>query len=65
MDLLNDANKKPVDMTSTPDIVIVLGLSNRRALRRQRRVVGVESHLPCSMREMTGLTRMPPAQVSP
>ena len=57
MDLLNDARINPMDMMSTLEMVM--------ALRRQSRFDGVESEFPCSIRDMTGLTRIPLAQVRP
>ena len=66
MELLMEANMNPADTMSTPEMVIVRGASNRKNLRRHSRVEGVVgAHFPCSMREMRGFTRMPPAQVRP
>lgn len=63
---LKEARVNPTDIISTPAMVIVLGVNRRRILRRHSRVEGVvEAQVPCSMRDITGLTRMPPAQVSP
>ena len=66
MDRLKEASAKPADVMNTPDTVIVRGVNKRKTLRRQRRVDGVaEAQTPCSIRAITGFTRMPPAQVSP
>lgn len=66
MELAREANAKPTDIMTTPEIVIVLGVKKRRILRRHRRLEGVaRAQVPFSIRDITGLTRMPPAQVSP
>jgi len=48
-----------VDMSRTPEMVIVL-VDN--ILRGDR---GPEEEEPCSMREMMGFMKIPPAQVRP
>ena len=66
IDLLKEASMNPAHTTSTPEMVIVLGDNKRRILRRHSRVEGVVgAQVPCSMRDITGFTRMPPAHVSP
>lgn len=66
IELLIEASIKPATTINTPEIVIVLGVNERKILRRHNRVDGVvETQAPCSTREMTGFTRMPPAQVNP
>lgn len=65
-DLLREASVNPADTMSTPEIVIVRGANKRRNLRCHSRVDGVVGgQYPCSIREMTGFTRIPPAQVGP
>jgi hypothetical protein len=61
-----EASVKPADTKTIPETVIVFG-ANRGILRRQRRVEGVTggAQIPCSIRDITGFTTMPPAQVSP
>jgi len=67
IEVLKEASVNPAATMSTPEMVIVRGANKRKILRRPRsRVEGVVgAQFPCSIREMTGFTRMPPAQVSP
>jgi hypothetical protein len=66
MEWQKEASVKPADTTSIPKMVIVFGVNRRSILRRQRRVEGVTgAQVPCSIRDITGFTAMPPAQVSP
>ena len=71
---LKEASAKPADMTRTPDKVMVSGDRRRRAQWRHMSpgvkgavaaLVAAGAQVPCSRRVITGLTRMPPAQVSP
>ena len=65
-EVLTEASVNPADTMSTPKIGIVRGANKREILRRHSRVEGVVgAQFPCSIREMTGFTRMPPAHVSP
>lgn len=65
-EVLKEASVKPADMMATPDMVIDLDVSRRNILRRHRRVDGVVgTHAPCSIRDIRGFTRIPPAQVNP
>jgi hypothetical protein len=66
IELLKEASMNPANIMTTPEMVIVLRVNRRRILRRHSRVEGVvEAQVPCSIRDITGFTRMPPAQVSP
>lgn len=66
IELLNEASVNPRDMMSTPEIVTVFGVERRRILWRHSRVEGmVSAQVPSSMRDITGFTKIPPAQVSP
>ena len=66
MERQKEASVNPADTMSIPEMVIVLGVNRRSILRRQSRVGGViGAQLLCSMRDITGFTTMPPAQVSP
>ena len=66
MERQKEASVKPADTTRIPEMVMVFGVNRRIILRRQRRVDGVAgSQVPCSIRDITGFTTMPPAQVSP
>lgn len=66
IELLKEASVNPTATISTPEMVIVRGANKRKILRRHSRVEYVFwAQSPCSIREMTGFTRMPPAQVRP
>ena len=65
IDLLNEASAKPADMVNTPKTVSVLGVNKRSRILRRVEGSVFEAQVPCSMRAITGFTRMPPAQVSP
>jgi hypothetical protein len=61
-----EARVKPADTMSTPEMVMVFVVNRRSSLARQRRVEGViGAQVPCSIRDITGFTAMPPAQVRP
>lgn len=66
MERQKEASMNPAETMSTPETVIVFGVNRRSILRRQRRVEGViGAQVPCSIRDITGFTAIPPAQVSP
>jgi hypothetical protein len=66
MEWQKEAGVKPAAIKITPEIVIVLVDESRRTVRFHPCAEDViADHRPCSMRDITGFTRMPPAQVKP